>query len=179
MSHQETVCVYVAASNHDANLLTIFLNDAGIPAYAVEDRSDVGLHTFGSLPGIHRPMVYVNRGQQSEAKTLIARYESRDRSANEALNEIFCYFCGAECDSDTIDCPKCGKYLEIDEDLDSGEPAEDRDQAAMKTSNIGMLRDLKKPVAVLLLFMPAASLVIGGLLAVAALTNLVISLLRG
>ncbi len=177
MNPKETVCVHVAASNHDANLLAIFLNNSGIPAMSVEDRSDVGLHTFGALPGIHRPMVYVNRGQEAKAKALITAYEKKELKSDRPAASMFCYYCGAECETDTIDCPKCGRYLEPDDDADLDQ-AESDSQLQDKESRIWRLRDLKKPIAALLLFMPAMSLIVGGLLVVAALTNVILSLLR-
>lgn len=148
MNPDRTVCVYEAASNNDANLLAMFLNDEGIEALAVEDNSLVGLYAFGSLPGIHRPKVFVHRDDAQIAREMIARFEKKQPVSGEISDTNFCYHCGAECKPDTDTCVACGQTL------DQADEPDDRD-LSRRWANLEdqgeapAVRGFRKPVGML------------------------------
>lgn len=109
MNHDHTVCVHEAASNNDANLLALFLNNEGIEALAVEDYSADGL---GVLPDIHRPKVFVHRDDAQVALEIVARFQKKEPVSRVSLNLDFCYHCGAECKSGSETCGMCGRTID-------------------------------------------------------------------
>ena len=99
MDIENATCVYVAATNVDANLIGIFLNDSGIDALVVEDNSAAALYSMGAMAELHRPKIFVEAMNVDAARTLISRYESTQRKTAEADQPEFCYFCGANCEA--------------------------------------------------------------------------------
>jgi hypothetical protein len=117
MALQDPVAVYNAANNVEAKLISNFLVDAGIEAFAVEDVSQVGTWAFGLLPEIHKPQVWVDRENVEKAKSFIAEYESRSgQHDSDSKNDSFCYECGEPIEQGVPVCPACGRALDWSED---------------------------------------------------------------
>ena len=68
MALQHPLVVYNAADHVEAHLLCNALVDAGIDAYVIDDVSQVGTSAFGLLPEIHKPQIWVERGDVERAK---------------------------------------------------------------------------------------------------------------
>lgn len=134
MALDDPIPAYNAATNLEAQLVSTILNEAGIEAFAVEDLSTAGLWEFGTLPGIHKPQVWISRRDADRAQPILASYdrENADRSRAARLRSesdqpisARCEECGRETEfprakSGTIqDCPHCGAYLDVPE---TGEP---------------------------------------------------------
>ncbi|MBX9679943.1 MAG: zinc ribbon domain-containing protein [Gemmataceae bacterium] len=119
MALQDPVAVYNAATNIEAQLVRIFLVDAGIEAFAVEDVSQVGTWAFGLLPEIHKPQVWVDRENVEQAHSFIVEYERRSRAdESEPRNDRFCYECGESVEQNVSLCPSCGQALDWSEDTE-------------------------------------------------------------
>jgi uncharacterized paraquat-inducible protein A len=119
MALQDPVAVYNATSNFEAQLVRIFLVDAGIEAFAVEDISQVGVWAFGLLPEIHKPQVWVDRENLEQARFLIAEYERRSAvNESSSQNDLFCYKCGESVEQSVSVCPSCGQALDWSEDAE-------------------------------------------------------------
>jgi hypothetical protein len=147
MGLQDPVAVYNATSNHEAQLVCIHLNEAGVEAYVTEDLSFVGVWALGFLPEINKPQVWVDRSAIEQTKPLLEEFENeiRKRLALEdnasqsdiAEVEAFCEECGqgsffpATQLGSIQDCPQCGAYMDIGEASDHDEWREDgpEDQA--------------------------------------------------
>lgn len=162
MNPDRTVCIYEAASNNDANLLAMFLNDEGIEALAVEDNSAVGLYALGALPGIHRPKVFVHRDNAQVALEMVERFEKKEPVSGKISESLFCYHCGTECKPETEVCADCGQILDQDD-----EPS-DRDLARQwanleDKSGAPAVRGFRKPVRILPLL---AVIIILGIVAI-------------
>lgn len=137
MGLQDPVAVYNAASNHEAQLVCIHLNEAGVEAYVTEDISLVGVWVFGLLPEIHKPQVWVDRSAIEQAKLFLEEFERKLRAqlASDAnaspldAEEVdsFCEECGrnsffpASQQGSVQDCPHCGAYMDVGEVSDHGE----------------------------------------------------------
>ena len=146
MSDQEPVCAYVAETNSDAHLIATFLNDHGIKAHAIEDNSPAGMFALGTLPEIYRPKVLVDPASLDAAVEIISRYEKGKLQA--VSPGVFCYHCGAECQSAAEECESCGKALDLDaaEEIDTAER-----KSHDENSPLADFRSIKKPFAFALL----------------------------
>jgi len=147
MALEDPVAVYNATSNIEAHLVKMWLFDAGIEAFVLEDLSTAGLWMFGTLPEIHKPQVWINKADQERAQPILDQYEQdvaeRNRANEQTRSdtgppiEVVC----DECDKTSLfpasqrgtiqDCPACGAFVdvgEIDEDdpfwLEAEEPDE-------------------------------------------------------
>ena len=140
MNNPNPIVVYTAESNTDADFVQEFLKQNGVEAYSVEDNSLVGYWMGGTLPGIHKPQVWVDKPDADRATQLIQQYlEKKQKNGSAAKTdkdepiEVTCDECGEKnifsgSLSGTVqECEKCKAYLDVGEldwpsDFDFGEP---------------------------------------------------------
>ena len=130
MPLKDPVHIYDAASNDDALLAQMFLDQYGIEAFDVGHSSIVGNWLLGVLPGIHKRQVWVDRADAEKARSLIQKYEEQKRSRNSGFADendrtdpiqVVCEDCGKESffpssqRGSTQDCPHCGAYVDVGE----------------------------------------------------------------
>jgi len=129
MALKHPVVVYNALNNVEAQLVSNFLNDAGVEAFALADVSQVGVWMFGHIPEIHKPQVWVDRDSVEQAAELLQDFERRQAerrhpSSTDGGNdpiEAVCEECG--CPSEFLrsqqgtvqDCPHCGKTMDVED----------------------------------------------------------------
>jgi hypothetical protein len=133
----DPVVIYNAATNVEAQLIKLRLTEAGIEVFAAEDLSLGGLWVFGSLPGIHKPQVFVGRSDVERARPVVEAYEAEVAERHETAGpasrhemapiEVEC----DQCHTKTLfpasrrgaieNCPKCGEYLDVGE-VDESDP---------------------------------------------------------
>jgi hypothetical protein len=151
MDLRDPVAAYTAVSNTEAHLICDLLRNAGIPAAAMEDVSGVGLWLGGTLAGIHKPQVWVERADLDRARPVLTEYERQaterraaERGEREAMPPVVvvCEECGKEsqfpaAQQGTVQsCPHCHAYVDVGDDVglegwdevpgeDEAEPAAD------------------------------------------------------
>lgn len=183
MNPDHTVCIYEAASNNDAHLLALFLINEGIEAIVVEDNSGIGLYSLGTFPGIHNPKVFAHREDVKIAREMVTRFEKKQPISGQISDSAFCYHCGNECKPDADFCTKCGRELDQHDDHDDGDPlglVDDFQNSTDRSSTQGLRKRVETLLLLLpLLALPFAGVVFIGLVAMVALSNFVMSLLRG
>src|SRR5215510_9832818 len=79
MAISKPVAVYNAENNVEAQFVCAFLEQNGIEAHPTFDESLVGYWSFGVLPEIHKPQVWVDESDVESAKRLTAEYENEQR----------------------------------------------------------------------------------------------------
>jgi hypothetical protein len=126
----DPVTAYVAATNLEAQLIKVLLQEAGIEAHVSEDHSTAGLWMFARLPEVHRPQIWVSKGELDRARLLLTDFEARavereklSQAATEASGstiDIVCEECHQKA-SFTVsqlgtiqDCPHCGAYVDVE-----------------------------------------------------------------
>lgn len=67
MALRDPVAAYTAASNLEAHLICNLLIEAGVPAVAVDDVSQVGTWMFGLVSQFHKPQIWVERDDVARA----------------------------------------------------------------------------------------------------------------
>jgi Putative prokaryotic signal transducing protein len=124
MKFRDPIAVYNAANNLEAALVRQMLLVADIESHVVEDVSLAGAWMFGLLPEIHKPQVWIDRGDIERAKPVLEEYE-RCVAAKLQTAEV-----GApivvtceECEGRTSypasrngsveTCPHCGAYVDV------------------------------------------------------------------
>lgn len=140
MNNSNPIVIYTAESNTDADFAQQYLAQNGVEAFSVEDNSLVGYWMGGTLPGIHKPQVWVNKPDAELAAKLIQRYlETKQDKASDAPSEetesieVACDDCGflntfpGSLAGSVQDCEKCKSYLDVGDlgwpsDFDFGEP---------------------------------------------------------
>ncbi len=128
MGLSDPVAVYNAATNVEAELLRIGLEQAGIEAHITYDESPAGYWMFGRLPEIHKPQVWIDRSQIKLAQVVLEEYErgQREKRANHSRLDdgsllVECEECGKKSEfpvskRGTIqDCPHCSAYVDVGE----------------------------------------------------------------
>ena len=134
MNLDDPVVAYVAETNHEAQMVQHFLENEGIAAFASEDNSLVGHWTFGSLPEVYRPEVWISRADVSRVAELLTEFERRknERKAERhagsvATVESHCENCErdpkfpVELFGTVQNCPYCGGFLDVGETDWSGD----------------------------------------------------------
>ncbi len=144
MHLREPVCIHLAESNFEAELISHRLQDSGIAAHVVEDVAVTGYWSLGMVSQIHKPEVWVEREQAAAAAELIDRLDHHPQTpdSDAGVEERFCYQCGDSLTADTTRCEHCGAALNWNE----AEPV----PAASSPSAISRFRWLgtwKKPIA--------------------------------
>lgn len=183
MNPDHAVCIHEAASNNDAHLLALFLNNKGIASSVVEDNSGIGLYSLGTFPGIHNPKVFVHRDDVKIAHEMVARYEKKQPVSQKISDDTFCYHCGVKCEPNDESCSNCRRPLDRIEEPDSSDALGLVDDLQNSTDYSTTQRH-RKPLETLLLLLPLlglpfAGILFIGLIAIIALTNYVMSLFRG
>lgn len=128
MALKDPVAIYTAASNYEAEIISIHLTNAGFEAFAVEDHSTVGLTWIGggAIPEMHRPQVFVERTSAEAARKEIDVYEEQKQQGARTAAPEFCYRCGEQVERGTAACPGCGKPLDWSRDADEDEYEEQK-----------------------------------------------------
>ena len=138
MELRDPIVIYNAATNVEAQLVKMFLTEAGLDAFASDDLSTGGLWMFGTLPEIHKPQVWVSSQDHQRAQLVLQDYErrvaernqtsrERDEPSNAPAIEVLCEECNqrssfpAAMDGTVQDCPRCGAYVDVG-DADDGRP---------------------------------------------------------
>jgi len=138
MAITNPIAAYNAANNAEAQLLCNYLEQNGVEAHATFDESVVGLWTFGILPEIHKPQVWIDKSNVEAAASMLAQYErerSRRRPAHKGSQDpstssidVICEECGktstfaASMNGTVQDCKLCGAYVDVGD-----EPADPSD----------------------------------------------------
>lgn len=126
MPLSDPIAAYNAQSNTDAHLVQQFLEGQGIESSVTEDNSLVGQWTFGLLPEIHKPQVWVSRADAERVAELLTLFEERRRERNAvdpppgtAAIEVRCEDCGrtttfaGNLQGSVQDCPHCGAFVDV------------------------------------------------------------------
>ena len=122
------IAAYNAATNLEAQLILNILTAAGIEAAVVADMSPAGFWSFGVLPQIHRPQVWINRPDMDRAKPILEDYmrradERRTADAAAPPIEVVCEECGKSSSfpgnqNGTVqDCPHCGAFVDVGDEV--------------------------------------------------------------
>jgi hypothetical protein len=126
MPMRDPVAVYNAASNLEAHLICNALVQSDIEAMVVEDTSVVGVWFGGVMPEIHKPQIWIERGDLDQAKRVIEEYELRVAAQRDALAAgepvfVVCEECGKQASypptqrGTVQDCPHCAAYVDVDD----------------------------------------------------------------
>ena len=172
MALRDPVAVFDADTNVEAQLVRTLLVDAGIEAFAIDDVSYVGVCVWGTLSGINKPQVFVERKDAQKALDFLDTYEDRIRERQPvSTDDQFCHHCGEPIEPGTASCAACGQSLDS-----SGDAAEGRsgDQAGPVTAeqegangivphgilsdSLATFRALKKPLAWMVVIFVAGSI---------------------
>ena len=132
MAIAKPIAVYNAESNVEAQMLCAYFDQNGIEAYPTMDESLAGFWTFGVLPGIHKPQVWVDQSSVEAAQPLLVEYERerrrRQTTSDEHIQTVsdtiaaVCEDCGkttvfpASKNGTTQDCSHCGAYVDVGDD---------------------------------------------------------------
>jgi hypothetical protein len=129
MPLQNPVAVYTARTNTEAQLVAHLLGQVGVEAHVTEDLSLAGLWVGGTVAGIHRPQVWVDRADLSRAEPVLRDYERRTAESAVAAGgpdvEAVCEECGrpsafpAAQRGTVQDCPHCGATMDVGDDGDA------------------------------------------------------------
>jgi hypothetical protein len=118
------IAAYNAVNDLEAHLICSMLNAAGVEAYTIEDRSQVGTWIGGYLPQIHRAQVWVDRSDIGRAAPILEDYKRRAaerRTLDEAGPpiEVVCEECGTHSSfpankrGSVQHCPGCGAFVDV------------------------------------------------------------------
>src|SRR5690348_16294317 len=128
MAISKPVAIYNAENNLEAQLVCAFRDQNGIESHPTFDESMVGYWSFGVLPEIHKPQVWVDEANVDSAKLLIVEYESeqrrrRSKDSAQTINtgslDVVCEECGRTTafptakKGTTQDCSHCGAYVDF------------------------------------------------------------------
>lgn len=129
MNLRDPFAAYTAEGNLEAHIICGMLQDAGIPAFAIEDISQVVAWVGGLIPWFHKPQIWIERSDMERARPILADYEKRadERRAAEleaAKNPdapiiAVCDECGEQTEfsatyNNTVqNCPKCGAFMDV------------------------------------------------------------------
>ena len=127
----DPIAVFNADTNVEAQLVRTLLVDAGIEAFAIEDVSYVGTCTLGTLSGINKPQVFVEREDAEKALDFLDTYEDRIRERQPAprTDDQFCHHCGEAIEPGVSVCAACGQLLDSSDNTE-----ENGDQAGPVTA---------------------------------------------
>lgn len=161
MALRDPVAVFDADTNVEAQLVRTLLVDAGIEAFAIDDVSYVGTCAWGTLSGINKPQVFVERSDAEKALDFLDTYEDgvRDRQTVPAEDQ-FCHHCGEPIEPGATSCAACGQSLDSSDDAEenrsddhAGVVTVEQDGAngivphGIPGESLATFRSLKKPLA--------------------------------
>jgi hypothetical protein len=143
MALSDPIAVSTPASNLEAQLICHMLNQSGIEAHIMEDLSLAGLWIGGTVPGIHKPQVWVEKTQADQAFVLIRDFEkTQNERRNPAaevdltkttINEV-CEDCGeinafpGTMTGTVQNCIHCAAYMDVGEIDEFAQWADDQGQ---------------------------------------------------
>lgn len=128
MNLRDPVAAYLPATNLEAHVVCRLLEDAGIEAAVTEDNSLVGVWMGGTVPGLHKPKVWIDRSDVERAAPLLEEYDrrlaerrlaERERLHSEPPIEVLCEACGERSEFPAVhkgtvqDCPHCDAYVDV------------------------------------------------------------------
>jgi hypothetical protein len=132
MGIDHPVAVYTAENNVEAQQLCEYFGQYDVEAYPTLDDSLAGFWTFGILPGIHKPQVWVDQSNVEAARPLLIEYERelrRRRPTSDASQtasagsiDVVCEECGktssfpASTKGTVQDCSHCSAYVDVGDD---------------------------------------------------------------
>lgn len=129
MTLQNPQVVYTAASNTEAYLLRLALEQAGVDAFVMEDTSGTGFWALGLISQIHRPKVCVEATAVEAARQIILDFEawnqerlqqSAEGSDTREAVDVTCKDCGhsssfpAHLMGTVQNCPHCKAYVDCE-----------------------------------------------------------------
>lgn len=124
MALRDPIAAYNAGSNVEAHLVCGLLQDEGIDAVVVEDHSPVGQGWVGFLAEIHKPQVWIERGDRERAMPVLADYDRRNTERSGAKSGspavAVCEMCGMTSEFPTAqigtvqNCPHCQAYVDVE-----------------------------------------------------------------
>jgi hypothetical protein len=128
MALRDPVAIYNAANNVEALLVREALLASGIEAHSVDDATPVGAWMFGLIPEIHKPQVWVDRGETLRARQVIDDFETRAAEQRQRSGEapdvsVVCEECGKTASfpasqlGSVESCPHCGAYVDVGDDV--------------------------------------------------------------
>ncbi len=161
MALRDPVVVFDADTNVEAQLVRTLLVDAGIEAFAIDDVSYVGTCAWGTLSGINKPQVFVERGDAERALDFLDTYEDRIRERQTVpADDQFCHHCGEAVEPGAASCAACGQSLDSSDDAEenrsedhAGPITAEQDGAngvvphGTPSESLATFRSLKKPLA--------------------------------
>jgi hypothetical protein len=181
MTLRDPVPVFDADTNLEAQLVRTLLVNAGIEAFVVEDVSYVGTFPLGTLPGINKPQVWVERDNVEKAFEFLDDYERRSEEHGDAeTQEPYCYHCGEIVKTGDSTCAACGMSLDESAESDSRSNAAKMQAVGDRTApesipgrkGLLRLRALQKPFAwvyLTLLFGQLFLLLVGAIVGIISL----------
>ena len=130
MAISDPVAAFTAGSNVEAQFVCGLLHDAGLAAEVMADESLAGVWVGGTMAGIHKPQVWIERADFAVAQKIVADYERRTagrRAAGQAASpgppiEVICEQCGKRSEFPAAqlgtvqDCPHCSAYVDVGDD---------------------------------------------------------------
>ena len=172
MALRDPVAVFDADTNVEAQLVRTLLVDAGIEAFVIEDVSYVGICVWGTLSGINKPQVWVERADVERALDFLDTYEDRIRERKTVpADDQFCHHCGEPIEPGVATCAACSQSLDSSDDADenrsddhAGLVTAEQDGAngivphGIPRDSLAMFRTLKKPLAWMVVIFLAGSL---------------------
>ena len=122
MGLREPVVAFIAASNQEAQTITLLLNKIGVEAYVSEDNATMGEAFAGATN--HRPRVYIEMEDRERAATVLAEFMKEEQLRKQRLENAppisaECEDCGAVSefpasqDGTVQDCPKCKAMIDV------------------------------------------------------------------
>ncbi len=84
MSLRDPFAAYTAGSNFEAHLVCGLLQDTGIQAVVIEDVSQVGVWIGGTIAGIHKPQVWIEKADIERARPVLTGRERRGNTERRA-----------------------------------------------------------------------------------------------
>ena len=161
MALRDPVSVFDADTNVEAQLVRTLLVDAGIEAFAIDDVSYVGTCAWGTLSGINKPQVFVERDDAERALDFLDSYEDRIRERQTVpTDDQFCHHCGERIEPGATACAACGQSLDSSDDAEedrsddhTGPVTAEQDGAngvvphEIPSESLATFRSFKKPLA--------------------------------
>jgi hypothetical protein len=140
MEFRDPFAAYNAANNVEAHLVRNLLENSGVPAFVVEDVSQVGVWVGGFISELHKPQVWIERADAGRAKPVLDAYESktagRPAAADGGPVEVTCEKCGKRSEfpaaqkGSVQNCPHCYAYVDVGDEVpfDDWSAAPDEDE---------------------------------------------------
>lgn len=164
------VVAYEADTNVQAHIVRTMLEESGIPAFVIEDVSYAGTCSLGTLPGINKPQVWVERKDLQAAQELTREFDDKNlHREEESAERDFCFHCGEPVECGQGVCPSCGERIDDLAEGKKASPNQFSDQSidesdGEEVSTLEGYRRWKRPIAFVLLlpFLCSVALLVFG-----------------